>query len=114
MDQVGAADRGKAVKRQVTPNGPTTVSFTGRLLWEDELRTAAKALDRFFTLHAEHGSDESHAEMISALIAALHACAIALEGAEDDDCTLLLGSKRDLRRRKSNIDRPEAAPEARR
>lgn len=64
------------------------------VLYEDEVRIAAKALDAFRELAADETSGDDAKDQ--AWIEAARACMVALAGAEDDGATLVLANKRDL------------------
>lgn len=64
------------------------------VLYEDEVRTAAKAMDQVRELLAdETASDDAKDE---AWTTAMRACMVALAGAEDTAATLVLANKGDL------------------
>jgi len=61
------------------------------VLYEDEVRTAAKAIDHVRELLADEAvSDDAKYE---AWTTAMRACMVALSGAEDTDATLVLANK---------------------
>lgn len=59
------------------------------VLWDDEIRTAAKALDRFFGMSRDTPESELQAAMGDALMASR----VALVGAEEDGKSLVLSSR---------------------
>lgn len=64
------------------------------LLFDDELREAAKALRALAELH----DDAPYAEYNAASLRAVNACVAALMGADDDGAILMLGRKIDFMR----------------
>lgn len=69
----------------------STSTFKLCVLWQEELRTAAKAIQYLAAL-ADDTPDDVHSQAASD---ALRACLIALQGAEDDGAVLALVSAHD-------------------
>lgn len=61
------------------------------VLYEDEVRAAAKAIDQVRELMASESADEE--AMDEAWTTAMRACMVALSGAEDTEATLVLANK---------------------
>lgn len=73
---------------------PAEATMKVVVLYEDEVRLAATALDKFREILHDDAVSEDAKE--AAWTAALHACLVALAGAEDSEATLVLASKADL------------------
>jgi len=61
------------------------------VLWEDEIRTAAKAIAHAHNL--AHSGTAAEGEVGEALRDALNACNAALHGADDESAALVLSAK---------------------
>ena len=61
------------------------------ILFDDEVREAGRRLERIRALRAQDDPDDD--AIGEAMADALHACMVALAGAERDDACLLLASK---------------------
>ena len=66
------------------------------VLYEDEVRTAAKAMDQLREELANDSADTSEETRYEAWTTAIRACMVALAGAEDTEATLVLANKGDL------------------
>ena len=60
------------------------------ILFEDEIKTAAKMVKRFVEFDKDADSEE---HLLAAAIAMVNACSVALQRADEDGVCLLLGSK---------------------
>jgi hypothetical protein len=70
---------------------PSGTNFKVIVLFEDEVRIAAKAIHEFFSLNKN--AEISDAEFQRLGTNAIHACMVALSGAHEDENVLLLGRK---------------------
>lgn len=72
-------------------NKPAVVKVKFIVLWVDEIRAAAKALDRVRVVFDDDNSTDK--ERSDAARDAINVAAVAVYGAEDDDAVLVLSSQ---------------------